>query len=49
VGSVLAVGLGIGTIRLIAVVVLNTAPDDAGIIVPSFWAGWGVTLLGAGR
>jgi uncharacterized membrane protein len=43
-----AVGLGIGTIRLIAVVVLNlTHLVTRQIITPSFWAGWVVTLLGA--
>ena len=43
-----AVGLGIGTIRLIAVVVLNTTHlTTPEIIVPSFWAGWIVSLLAA--
>jgi uncharacterized membrane protein len=43
-----AVGLGIGTIRLIAVGVLNTTHlTTREIIGPSFWVGWTVTLLGA--
>lgn len=43
-----AAGLGIGTIRMIAVVVLNTTHlTTREIIVPSFWAGWTVTLLAA--
>ncbi len=43
-----AVGLGVGTIRLIAVVLLNATSLDAHqIIAGSFWAGWVVTLVGA--
>ena len=43
-----AVGLGIGTIRLIAVTVLSTTRIDAHeLITPAFWIGWTVTLLGA--
>jgi uncharacterized membrane protein len=43
-----AVGLGIGTIRLIAVVLLNTTHlTTREIITPSFWVGWSVTLLAA--
>ena len=43
-----AVGLGIGTIRVFAVVLLTTTQLTAReIIAPCFWVGWSVTLLGA--
>lgn len=43
-----AIGLGIGTIRLIAVVVLTTTQVTARqIIVPAFWIGWSASLLAA--
>ena len=41
-----ATGLGIGTIRVFAVILLNTTSlTTKQIIAPTFWAGWTVTLL----
>lgn len=43
-----AVGLGIGTIRVMAVILLNTtALTTRQIFVPVFWMGWTVTLAAA--
>ena len=43
-----SLGLGIATIRVLAVIVLNTTSlTTREIIAPTFWVGWGVTLLGA--
>lgn len=43
-----AIGLGIGTIRVLAVIILNTTSlTTRQIIAPTFWVGWSVTLLAA--
>lgn len=43
-----AIGLGIGTIRVIAVVLsLGTSIPTRSFYVPAFWGGWLVTAIGA--
>ena len=42
-----AIGLGIGTIRVIAVSLTLAAFQTRAIYLPSFWAGWGASLIAA--